>query len=403
MASDGHQFWTIGGGKGGVGKSFLTASMGVVLAEMGHSVIVVDADLGSANLHIFLGIKSPGRTLLDILEDRATIEDVLLPTSQPRLRLLSCAADILGIADPASSEKEKIIQFISNLDADYILVDLGAGTSYNVLDFFNMSDEGIIVASPDPASIQNAYAFVKSAVYRRIQGKFGSNELVMSALQQFRENAGTAKPRTMMDFYDALCTTAPGLAESVAETVDRYRPLIIVNMASSEADQRIAEIIHSAAKRFLNVDIRFCGLVFADPAVRRATQHLALPDFKNPQSVAAEQIRQTVERLLNSPRVDSSAKQDQPAPATPMMGLNDNLEFMGKALHIQTENLGFTGRSITTQVFCKGKVILSAKSEYPPALRGQHEQAEVRDLMRKQHFNVIRELEGKKVRLLGPS
>ena len=67
MKLDGQQFWTIGGGKGGVGKSFLTASMGVVLAEMGNSVIVVDADLGSANLHIFLGIKSPSHTLLDIL------------------------------------------------------------------------------------------------------------------------------------------------------------------------------------------------------------------------------------------------------------------------------------------------------------------------------------------------
>jgi len=403
MTSDGQQFWTIGGGKGGVGKSFLTASMGVVLAEMGNSVIVVDADLGSANLHIFLGIKSPSHTLLDILENRATAEEVLLPTSQPGLRLLSCAADILGMANPASSEKERIIKFISSLDADYILVDLGAGTSYNVLDFFNMSDEGIIVASPDPASIQNAYAFIKSAIYRRVQRKFGSSEVVASALRQFRESVGSAKPHTIMDFYDRLCTTDPRLAENVASMVDRYRPLIVVNMASSEEDQRIAEIIHSAAKRFLNVDIRFCGLVFADPAVRRAAQRLALPDFKDVQCLAAQQIRQTVERLLNCPRVDACAKLDQPAPSTPMMGLNDNLEFMGKALHIQTENLGFTGRRITTQVFCNGKVILSANSEYPPTIRDRNDQSQVRELMRKQHFNVIRELEGKKVHILRPA
>ncbi len=403
MKLDGQQFWTIGGGKGGVGKSFLTASMGVVLAEMGHSVIVVDADLGSANLHVFLGIKSPSHTLLDILESRATAEEVLLPTSLPGLRLLSCAADILGMANPESSEKEKIINFISNLNADYVLVDLGAGTSYNVLDFFNMSDEGIIVASPDPASIQNAYAFIKSALFRRVQRKFSAHEAVASALRRFRESVGSAKPRTMMDFYDMLCTTDPRLAESVAAMVDCYRPLIVVNMASSEEDQRIAEIIHSAAKRFLNVDLRFCGLVFADPAVRKAAQRLSVPDFNDVTCVAAQQIRQTVERLLCCSPTDASGHPDQAAPATPMMGLNDNLEFMGKSLHIQTENLGFTGRRITTQVFCSGKVILTAKSEYPSTIRDAKDQNQVQELMRKQHFNVIRELEGKKVCIPRPA
>ncbi|HYK89512.1 MAG TPA: P-loop NTPase [Acidobacteriota bacterium] len=402
MKLDGQQFWTIGGGKGGVGKSFLTASMGVVLAEMGNSVIVVDADLGSANLHIFLGIKSPSHTLLDLLENRATVEEVLLPTSRPGLRLLSCAADIIGMANPASSEKEKIIKFISNLDAQYVLVDLGAGTSYNVLDFFNMSDEGIIVASPDPASIQNAYAFIKGAIFRRVQRKFGSDEAIASALRQFREGVGSAKPRTMMDFYDLICTTNPRLAENVAAMVDRYRPLIVVNMASSEEDQRIAEIIHSAAKRFLNVDLRFCGLVFADPAVRKAAQRLSVPDFRDVSCVAAQQIRLTVERLLSCSQTDAPLNSDQLAPATPMMGLNDNLEFMGKSLHIQTENLGFTGRRITTQVFCNGKVILSTKSEYPSSIRNQQDQSQVQELMRRQHFNVIREIEGKKC-LLQPA
>ena len=233
MKSEGQQFWTIGGGKGGVGKSFLTASMGVVLAGMGNSVIVVDADLGSANLHVFLGIKSPPRTLVDVLEGSATPEEALLPTSQPGLRLLSCAADILGIANPEPSEKERIIGFISRLDADYILVDLGAGTSYNVLDFFNMSNEGIIVASPDPASIQSAYSFTKSSVYRRVQRKFSSNEVVVSALNQLREVAGGTRPQTMMDFYDTLCASDPGLAEQVAATVDQYRPLIIVKLTRS--------------------------------------------------------------------------------------------------------------------------------------------------------------------------
>jgi len=137
--------------------------------------------------------------------------------------------------------------------------------------------------------------------------------------------------------------------------------------------------------------------------VRKAAQRLSVPDFRDTTCVAAQQIRQTVERLLSCSQVDSSARSDQPAPVTPMMGLNDNLEFMGKSLHIQTENLGFTGRRITTQVFCNGKVILSAKSEYPSTIRDQKDQSKVQELMRKQHFNVIREIEAKKIRILRPA
>lgn len=397
------KFWTFGGGKGGVGKSFLTASIGLALARMHKSVIAVDADLGSANLHTYLGIKSPSHTLLDILENRVSVDEGLLPTAEPGLRLISCAGDILGIANPDAGRKEEIIEFITGLRADYVLVDLGAGTSYNVLDFFNMSHEGIVIVSPDPPSMQNAYAFIKSAVYRSIQREFSSSEAVLDALDRCRVNDESTRPRTMMDFYDILCTTDPGVAEKVAALVDRYRPLMIVNMAGSPRDQRVAEIIQSASKRFLNVDIRFSGLIVSDLAIRRACQRMEMFDTRVPNSESARQILQAVTCLLNCSDADESAAlatAGKPAPATPIMGLNDNLDFMGRQFHIQTEDLGYTGRSITTQVFCEGRVVLSAKSEYPDGLRHRHNRNDVAELMRKQHFNVMRELEIKKAQIL---
>jgi flagellar biosynthesis protein FlhG len=403
MAEKHQRFWTFGGGKGGVGKSFLTASIGVVLARMGRSVIAVDADLGSANLHTYLGIKSPGYTLLDILQGRASAEQVLLPTPVPGLRLISCAGDILGMANPMFAEKERIMSVISGLDADYILVDLGAGTSFNVLDFFNISDEGIVIVSPDPASMQNAYAFIKSAVYRRIQRQFVNNEAVVMGLKQFRESSPD-KPRRMMDFYDLLCTSDPGAAESVAALVDGYRPLMVINMAGSEQDQRIAEILQSASRTFLNVDLRYCGLISSDPAVRRACQRMTVLDFDDHGCVAARQIEKAAERLLNyAANQRGGGAADRSAPGTPTMGLNDNLEFLGRQLHIQTEDLGYTGRCIQTQVFCDGRVLLSTKSEYPPTVQGQADRSQVIEVMHKQHYNVIRELESKKVRILRPA
>lgn len=400
MKNEKQRFWTIGGGKGGVGKSFLTASMGVVLAQMGHSVIAVDADLGSANLHTFVGIKSPAFSLVDVLKGRASAEEVLLPTPEPGLRLVSCGSDILGMANPDHSEKQKILKFIAGLEADFILVDLGAGTSYNVLDFFNLSHEGIVVASPDPASIQSAYSFLKSAIYRRIQRGLGKDATITGALLQLRSPEASSRPRTMIDFYELLCTTQPMLAERVASLVEDFRPLIIVNQANSDQDQRVAEILQSTSKRFLNVDLRFCGLIFADPAARKAVQHMAILDFKDEGCLAGKQIRATVERLLNSADSGPAGVSEALAPATPTMGLNDNFEFKGKQLHIQTENLGFTGRCITTQVFCNGRVLLSTKSEYPAPLQTSTDPSQIGELMRKQHFEVIRELEDEKLKAL---
>ncbi len=403
MKASAQKFWTFGGGKGGVGKSFLTASTGIVLAKMGKSVIAVDADLGSANLHTYLGIKNPGHTLLDILEKRATVDEGLLATPVPGLRLLSCAGDILGMADPESGQKERIIKFISELDADYILVDLGAGTSYNVLDFFNMSDEGIVIVSPDPASMQNAYAFIKTSIYRRIQRRFADHEAVTAAISRFRDADESSRPRTMMEFYDLLCATDPSVAESVAAVVDGYRPLMIINMAGSEQDQRVAEIIQSASKRFLNLNIRFCGIIVSDNAVRRAIQRMELLDFDDAHAIAAQQIRNTVQVLLNCGISDGSVARtaaDRPVPKTPTMGLNDKLDFLGRQFHIQTEDLGFNGRSITTQVFCEGRVIFSTKCEYPSSVNGNGDRNLITEMMRQQHFNVIRQLESKKSQML---
>ena len=110
MMLEERQFWTLGAGRVGVGKSFLTASMGVVLARMGRSIILVDADFGSPNLHTFFGIKSPGCTVLHIIENRASEDDGLMSTAQPGLKLIACKADGPADFNPTVQQKEEVIK-----------------------------------------------------------------------------------------------------------------------------------------------------------------------------------------------------------------------------------------------------------------------------------------------------
>jgi flagellar biosynthesis protein FlhG len=392
--------WTVGAGKGGVGTSFLTASMGISLARQGYSVIVVDTHFGSPGLHTFLGVKKTGEYMSDLQDSQAMEQLALIPTSQPGLSLMSCTGDFLGAADPSIAEKERINRLIFSLDADYVLVDTGSGTSIGVLDVFNLSDIGIVVVTPDPAAIQRAYAFIKCSLYRRIQQKFGSNPSVATAIERIQQPDPAAKPSSILEFYDLLCTTDPEITERIAALVDEYRPLIIINMASSEEEQRVGEIIQTACKRFLNVDIRFCGLILQDQAMRQATHCMALPDIELESYVAARQIHEAVLRLMNSSAGEKGQGLDTLAAITPIVGLDDRLDFKGKNLRIKTDNMGYTGRCITTQVFCEGRVILSTKSDYAPPLKDKDNTNHVKALMRKQHFKVICDIEGDKIQIL---
>ncbi len=86
--------------------------------------------------------------------------------------------------------------------------------------------------------------------------------------------------------------------------------------------------------------------------------------------------------------------------AFPVSGLNDNVEFMGKQLHVQTEDAGFPNTRIVTHVFCKGRVVLSRKSDYPPGIRHGGNMDKIRELMHSQHLQIIQELRNKQAEIL---
>lgn len=197
--------WSVGGGKGGIGKSVITANIGCVLAGMGKEVMLVDADLGGANLHTYFGIKYPPRSLEDFIKGRfQTLEDVAIETQVKGLRLISGGGDLLGIANPAFAQKQKLLTHIKKLNADYIIVDLGAGSSYNTLDFFAISNEGIVVLVPEPAAIQNAYIFLKSFVYRRLLRLFSDNPLISDMIREATDAHGKNSVRTFSDLCERM-------------------------------------------------------------------------------------------------------------------------------------------------------------------------------------------------------
>ncbi len=143
--------WAVAGGKGGTGKTLLTSNLGVGLAILGYKVILIDGDLGGADLHLSFGMPVPKRNLNDFLSGRiASLDEVILPTRSANLSIICGGSELIGLANLPYQRKEKLKRHINRLYADFILVDCEAGTAYNTLDFFVISNEGIVVCNPEP-------------------------------------------------------------------------------------------------------------------------------------------------------------------------------------------------------------------------------------------------------------
>jgi len=133
---------SVASGKGGVGKSVVSANLALVLAQRGKQVVLADLDVGGADAHVLVGLLNPPFTLTDFLNHRIECLDDLAQrlSIHPNLRIIPGTGDTLATANMAYSQKKRLIRNFQDIRADVIIVDIGAGTGYHALDFFLMAD-----------------------------------------------------------------------------------------------------------------------------------------------------------------------------------------------------------------------------------------------------------------------
>ncbi len=252
-----------GGGKGGVGKSFMTTNIGTMLAQSGKTVILIDADLGGANLHTSVGIPHPSRTLNDFIKKRVeSIQDVILPTKIPNMSIICGASDILSLSNPKYTQKMKLIRSINTLKADYILLDLGAGSYSNVIDFFIMSPVGVIVIEPGISSFENAYGFIKSCVYRQLTNLVKSNKDLVKTLTEGTDPRSEKTFKNVEELIAYVHEIDSDLSWKCKQWLQSFRPFLISNkMERGQKDSHTGGFI-KIVEKYLNVDIEFLGRVW---------------------------------------------------------------------------------------------------------------------------------------------
>lgn len=266
----GARLLAIGGGKGGVGKTFVTANLATALARLGRRVIVVDVDLDGANLHTCLGVPSPRRSLADFVSEREEdLGKLLVDTPLPNLKLIGATHANLADAQPSHLRRVRLVRGLRQLDADVILLDLGAGAHASVLDYFLVSDDGILVLQPEPTSVENAYSFLRAAFYRRMRLAMvghGVRQLVTLAMDQRNERG----IRTPLDLLREIEATDTSEARRFVETMRVFRPRVIVNGARTAEDVKLGFAVTSVCKKYFGIDAEYLGYVNHDEEARRS-------------------------------------------------------------------------------------------------------------------------------------
>ena len=264
------KIWAIGGGKGGAGKSVVSTIMAFWLARMGNRTVLVDVDLGGANLHTLLGIKSPARTLNDFITRKfESLQDICIETTEKNLRLISGASDVLSLANPHFSQKVKLITHLSRLDADYVILDLGAGTSFNVLDFFLIAHKKVIVLTPEPTSIQNAYIFVRNAVYRKLSRLSSKNPPLQALVKIAMDPKNVLKIRTIKELIQMVeGSDEKNVIEILKKEIGDIRLSVITNMVRNDKEENAGRIVQIVAEKYLTITSKDLGSISHDKHIQ---------------------------------------------------------------------------------------------------------------------------------------
>ena len=305
--------WAIGGGKGGTGKSLVTANLAISLAQMGQRVCLVDADLGTANLHTFLGLEAPQRTLSDFLERKVdAIGELIAWTDQNNLALISGARDVIEVANLKFAQKVKLFRHLQALDFDYVLIDLGSGTSFNVVDFFLISDFGVFLASPEPTAVENTYRFIKSFYYRVLSRSIKNHNLKQLVDDALHGRRG--RPiHNPIELLDAIEEEMPEAGLAVKREISSFRLRLIINQVRTANDFKIGRFMRSACLKYFGLQIEFVGSVVYDDNVWKSIRMRRPFLTMFPNTMAAQNVRAVCESLKAESEV-LLGQDDEPRP-----------------------------------------------------------------------------------------
>jgi flagellar biosynthesis protein FlhG len=296
----------VGGVKGGTGKSIFAANLGIFLSSRGMRTVLVDLDLGSANLHLHLGKISLEYHVNDFLNKRVTtINEIMVPTNYGPY-LIGGDSSQLGAANIEFSRKLKLLRSFKEIDADYVVIDLGGDTAYNIIDFFIAADHKFIITTFYPAAFLGTYNFIKVALYRSLNRLFGPESTFNfrkdRSLKRLIHDATIGTHGDRVKNIDQLIRLVkeqqPWNLSLLMGVLKDFNPKLIVNMITEEARAiKMVETIQKLTRKMLSIEVGYLGSIPFQPEIDRSASEMVPFIVRYPNGILTEKMQRVIEEI----------------------------------------------------------------------------------------------------------
>jgi flagellar biosynthesis protein FlhG len=253
----------VGGGKGGVGKTIVSVNLALALSRRQKTVTLLDGDFSNCNCNTLLGITRVEHSLEDYLRRERSLAEITIPTAYPGLRLV-CGAQT-NVDAVLAVESSRLLNDIRQIDADALVIDLGAGVSDETLDLYRLADEKIIVVTPQVTSLQNAYGFVKSAFFHDVTRAGGAAAALL-------DQAGSDAQK-LHALIGGLADGHPA-RRAFAAVLARQSFKIVANMVDNDRDLKVIQNLQQVVGQYLHIDNAILGTLATSDEVSRSVNRV---------------------------------------------------------------------------------------------------------------------------------
>lgn len=258
---------SVGGGKGGVGKSLIASNLAVAIARMGRRVTLVDADLGAANLHTLVGVERCAPTLRHFLAgDIDSLDEAAHETGIENLRLVAGIGAVPGAPDATTAQRQRLFDGITALEDDVVIIDCGAGASNVVVDLFCAADLRLMVMAPQLTSIQNAYGFLKAAIHRSL-ARWAETKAQRALVA---EAAAAPEAGRLGDWIKSAWRSDPVFVERALRGLDHFGARIVGNQLFDEEEAGMLLAFSRMARDLLRVEAPVLASLCASRAIHES-------------------------------------------------------------------------------------------------------------------------------------
>lgn len=289
--------WVVGAGKGGVGKTFVSSSLGITLTKLGQSVLLVDFDLSGGNIHTSLGIAPSERNLKYFFDGSHKLVDLVLPTPIPRLSYVQGFWDDWSLGDVSLDQTRRFIEACKSTEYDIVIFDLGAGTGSCNMEIFKLADERLLVVDPEPTAIEKSYRYIESFVCHSLKENASAESFlkIQTALREYRKSHKSG----VFSFREYL-KTATGFSFDHFEQATSTPIRLIVNSCRSRQDQDLGTSIKSVCRKYFDISVDYLGAIDYDNAVWQSVRNHEPTLVAKPFTPAAGQFLSICRSLINS-------------------------------------------------------------------------------------------------------